>query len=92
MGTGSLVLGIIALVLSFIPGVDLFGVILGVVGIILGALARKNPDTKSIATAGLVCSIIAVVLGLIGYIACASAVGAVGCGASQLSNSLSSIQ
>ena len=48
---------------------------MGIVGIVLGALARKNPDKKGMATAGLVCSIIGTVLCLILYIAC------VGCAA-----------
>ena len=75
MAVASLVLGIVSSVFSFIPAADLFGGIMGIVGIVLGALARKNPDKKGMATAGLVCSIIGTVLCLILYIAC------VGCAA-----------
>ena len=75
MAVASLVLGIVSIVFSFIPAVDLFGGILGIVGIVLGALGRKSPDKKGMATAGLVCSIIGTVLCLIFYIAC------VGCAA-----------
>ena len=79
MGVASLVLGIIALVLDFALGAfgaAWVGLLLGVVGIILGALGRKNPEKRGIATAGLVCSIIAVVLGGIVLLACAACAGA----------------
>lgn len=46
-----------------------------VLGIILGALGRKNVEKKGIATAGLVCSIIGLVLCLIFYIACVACIG-----------------
>ena len=67
MGIASLVLGIVSLVCGcFLPG----GSIAGLIGIILGALGRKNSEKKGIATAGLVCSIIGFVLSTIFYVAC----------------------
>lgn len=69
MAVASLVLGIISLVFLFI--VPIVGVIVGLVGIILGAMARKVPEKQGMATAGLVCSIIGVALGLVMFIACA---------------------
>lgn len=76
MGVASLVLGIVALVLAiFVPAFYLITFILGIVGIILGALGRKNAAKKGVATAGLVLSIISVALGLLFYIACAACVG-----------------
>ena len=70
MGVASLVLGIVAVVFSVFP--ILFGywgpVILGVVGIILGALAKKN--NAKCATAGLVLSIIGTSLAGLMLIAC----------------------
>ena len=77
MGIASLVLGIISLVIGvFSSGLlGWLGAILAIVGIILGALGRKNPEKKGIATAGMVCSIIGLVLCLILYIACAAFVG-----------------
>lgn len=74
MAVASLVLGIVALVLSFI-GFGWVSVIIGIVGIILGALGRKDETKKGLATAGLVMSIIAVALGLIFWLACAACVG-----------------
>jgi hypothetical protein len=79
MGVASLVLGIVALVIGIFSSglLGWLGAIIAVVGIVLGALGRKNPDNHGIATAGLVCSIIGLVLCLILYIACAAVVGSV---------------
>lgn len=74
MGVASLVLGIISLVCGFfLAGFQWVGAIVGVIGIILGALARKNPESKGIGTAGLVCSIIGFIVCIILYVACAGA-------------------
>lgn len=78
MGVASLILGIVAIVIGLVlPGLQWIGAIVGLIGIILGALGRKNPATKGIATGGLVCSIIGFVLCIILYIACAAVVGTV---------------
>lgn len=77
MGVASLVLGIVGLVFSLFGG-GIVGAILGIVGIILGALGRKNPNTKGVATAGLVLSILATIFGLIFYVACAACVTGIG--------------
>ena len=76
MAVASLVLGIIALILSFIPGINIWAIIIGLVGLILGALGMKNPAKKGMATAGLVMSIIAVALSVIVWIACIACVSA----------------
>ncbi len=77
MGVASLVLGIISLLIGiFTAGAfGWIGAIIAIVGIILGALGRKNSEKTGIATAGLVCSIIGLVLCLILYIACVACVG-----------------
>lgn len=74
MGIASLVIGIIPLILSIFVG-GITGIIPAIVGIILGILGRKDETQKSMATGGLVCSIIALVLGLIIWIACALVLG-----------------
>ena len=74
MAVASLVLGICALVFPFI-GLGWLSMLLGIVGIILGALGKKNPEKKGMATAGIVMSIIAVALGLISWIACVACMG-----------------
>lgn len=77
MGVASLVLGIISLVIGvFSSGLlGWLGAILAIIGIVLGALGRKDPEKKGIATAGLVCSIVGLVLCLILYLACAACIG-----------------
>ena len=75
MAVASLILGLVALVFSFVPGVEWIGTITGLVGIILGAIARKNPEKRGLATGGLVCSIIGFILSIILYIACVACIG-----------------
>lgn len=74
MAVASLVLGICALVFPFI-GLGWLSVLIGIVGIILGALARKDESKRGMATAGIVMSIIAVALGVVTWIACVMCVG-----------------
>lgn len=75
MGVASLILGIISVVLAlFFSGFGWLASILGLVGVILGAVARKKAKT-GVATAGLVLSIIGLVLGLLLYIACVACIG-----------------
>ena len=80
MGVASLVLGILAIVITlFSSGLFGFlGAILGLVGLILGVVARKKaePDKRGLATAGFVCSIIGLVLGILLYIACVACLSA----------------
>ena len=74
MAVASLVLGICALVFPFI-GLGWLSMLLGIIGIILGALGKKNVEKQGMATAGIVMSIIAVALGLLSWIACAACIG-----------------
>ena len=74
MGIASLVVGIASLVLFIFFGGAFNGMVfpVSIVGIILGALARKNPETKAMGTAGLVCSMITLV-----YMACIACIGGI---------------
>lgn len=77
MGVASLVLGIIAIVgACFFSAIDWLFAILGIIGIILGAVGKKS--NAKCATAGLVCSIIGTVLALIFYIACVACAASIG--------------
>lgn len=72
MAVASLVLGIIGLVIDLLTAgaFGFVGAILGIVGTILGAIAKKN-QPSGMATAGLVLSILALVFGVALYVACA---------------------
>ncbi|MGV9252261.1 DUF4190 domain-containing protein [Streptomyces sp. NPDC003697] len=81
MGTTGLVLGIIGLVCSLTFFLWFFGVVLGILGIIFGAIGRGKANrgeatNKGAATGGLVCGILAtVVLPLLGLLIFASVMG-----------------
>ena len=81
LAIASLVLGIVAIVFSFIGLSIPFGLIIGIVGIILGVMAKKK-NPCGMATAGLALSIIGTVLCAIVFIACMACVGAIGSAAS----------
>ncbi|EST33894.1 DUF4190 domain-containing protein [Streptomyces roseochromogenus] len=82
MGTTGLVLGIIGVVCSLTFFLWFFGVILGILGIIFGAIGRGKANrgeatNRGAATAGLVCGIVAtVILPLLGLLLFASIMGA----------------
>lgn len=76
MGVASLVLGIVSVVIGVIfPAAGWIGAIIAILGIILGAVGKKNAEKKGVAQAGLVLSIIGLVLCLLLYIACAACIG-----------------
>ena len=79
MGIASLVVGIASLVLFIFFGGACNGMVfpVSIVGIILGALARKNPETKAMGTTGLVCSMITLVLSVLTYMACIACIGGI---------------
>lgn len=70
MGVASLVLGISSIVLGLFLSSTFVPTVLGIVGIILGAIAKKKNPADGMAKGGLVCSIIGVVLSLLFWIAC----------------------
>ncbi len=87
MGIASLVLGIVSLVFCFFGPFAFLAPIAGVVGIVLGALARKKlaaeKQPTGTATAGLVMSIIGVVIGAIVWISCVACASAMKSGLEQ---------
>ena len=72
MAIASLVLGIIGLIMVIFSGsLGWLGCILSIVGIVLGVLGSKSdPKNKGMATAGMIMSIIALVLNALFWIAC----------------------
>lgn len=79
MAVASLVLGIISIIIGAVSSGMLgwLGAILAIIGIVLGAVGRKDEAKRGMATGGLVCSIIGLVLCLILYIACAACVAGI---------------
>jgi predicted PurR-regulated permease PerM len=66
LGIAGMVLGIVATVMSFIPCIGMGGIVLAVVGVILSAIslnqAGKAGAPRGMAWAGLICSILAIVI------------------------------
>lgn len=93
MAIASLVIGIIAIVLSaslfWAPFVNIIPLVIGIVGIVIGALARKKAveagTPTGMPTAGLVLAIIATVFAGIGVLSCTICAGAV-CAAAGAAN------
>ena len=74
---GSLVCGIISLLIFWAGWGALIGIILAIVAIVLGVSARKQmpQGTAGMATGGLVCGVIGLILGVIGFIVCVALIG-----------------
>ena len=83
MAVASMVLGIVSIVFSFIGGLNLLGLVVGIVGLVLGILAKKKAPS-GMATAGIVCSIIGIVLTALVLVACAACLGNAACALSSL--------
>jgi len=68
-GSPCMVIGIISLILSISTCLGLVGIILGIVGLIKSIIVYKNGQgTKSKALTGIVCSTLAIVIGLLTFI------------------------
>jgi steroid 5-alpha reductase family enzyme len=65
VAVASLVLGIIAFILSFIPCIGIFAIVPAILGIIFGIVgmssAKKTGQGKGMAVAGLILSILAII-------------------------------
>ena len=74
LAIASLVLGIVSLVLvaafSWMLWGSIAGLCLGIVGTILGVMGRKNATGRTMATAGMILSIIGIARGAICFISC----------------------
>lgn len=77
----SLVLGIVGLCTGWLYGL---GCILGIIGIVMSAKAKKDFGPSGLATAGLVLSILAVVFGAV-TLACTVCVGGAACASASMS-------
>ncbi len=78
MAVASLILGILSIILSWIPVAGwIICLIMGIVAVVLGVLARKKqPAKKGMAMTGMILGIIGIVFSLIWVIACGALMGA----------------
>ncbi len=71
MGVASLILGILALIVAWVPCVGIYALGFSVLGLILGAVgisaAKKSGQGKGVSVAGLVCNIIATAIALVWF-------------------------
>ncbi|MDO9000741.1 MAG: DUF4190 domain-containing protein [Bacteroidota bacterium] len=69
LGIAGMILGILAIIVSFVPCFGWWAIVLAVVGVILSAVslsqAKKANAPKGMAIAGLICSILAIIIGSI---------------------------
>ena len=65
LAIGSLVCGIIGIVLWFFGYTCLISVVLGIVGLVLAGNAKKEGNIEGIRTAGFIVSLIALIIGII---------------------------
>lgn len=79
----SLVLGIVSVVLCWTGWFSIVSLALGIVGIVLATKSRTG-EQRSMATAGLVLSIIGVVLSGLVFLCAICALGTIGCAISSL--------
>ena len=61
LSIAALILGLVGIIFDFIY--LWIGLIAGIIGIIIGVKARKEENAKGMATAGFICSIVAVAIG-----------------------------
>lgn len=73
----SLVLGILSLICAFFGYSAILGLVFGIVGVALGAKARKTAQT-GMATGGFVCSLIGLIFCAVGLVCAVACVGALG--------------
>ena len=83
MAVASLVLGIASLLACFAGVGAIVGLVLGIVGLVLAINAKKKMPTvqSGLATAGMVCSIIGLVISGVVFLSCVLCIGFIGSGA-----------
>lgn len=76
MAIASLVLGIVSVLIVWIPFVGLFGTLLAIIGLVLGVLALKGISGKGLAIGGIVTSGISLVITLLYLLVFGAVIGA----------------
>lgn len=71
----SLVLGIVSLLIVWIPIVGLLGTLLALGGLVTGIMALQRPGGRGVAIGGIVTSSISLVLTVLGFLALGALIG-----------------
>ncbi|MCF8504219.1 MAG: hypothetical protein K9G59_04830 [Caulobacter sp.] len=77
MAIASLVLGIVSVLVVWIPIVGLLGTMMALVGLVLGILGLKKPGGRGLAIGGIVCSGVSLVITLLWALSFLAIIGAV---------------
>ncbi len=68
MGVASLVLGILALIVAWVPCIGIYALVFSVLGLILGAVgmvkAKKTGKGKGLSISGFVCNVVATAIAI----------------------------
>ena len=75
----SLILGVIGVILWFFGFSTIISMILGIIGVVLASYSKKEGYEGGIRTAGFVLSLIAMIGGVIAFVACVACVGSIAC-------------
>jgi len=71
----SLVLGVVSLLIVWIPIIGLIGTLLALGGLVTGILAIQRPGGRGLAIGGIVTSAISIVLTVLGFLALGALIG-----------------
>ena len=88
MAIGALICGILSLPVSFIPFVNIMAIILGLVAIVLGFLARRKATGKGLAMGGIIAGAVGVLISIIVIVVTVVALGSVAQQAGQIGETL----
>lgn len=77
MAIASLVLGIVSVLVVWIPIVGLLGTMMALVGLVLGILALKKPGGRGLAIGGIVCSGVSLAITVLWALSFLAFIGAV---------------
>ncbi len=77
--TGSLVCGIISVVIAWFGWGAIAGIVVGIIGLVLATNAKKAGFDGGMRTAGFVLSLIGLILSAVVFVSCVACVGAYSC-------------
>ncbi|MCD8331939.1 MAG: hypothetical protein LUB63_05350 [Oscillospiraceae bacterium] len=77
--TGSLVCGIISVVIAWFGWGAIAGIVVGIIGLVMATNAKKAGFDSGMRTAGFVLSLIGLILSAVVFVSCVACTSAVGC-------------